>query len=216
MSDLTSSNATRFNGANWEDLNRLIALAKFKFLVDDDYWIVDGGVRQGADDQKRSAYLASQFEGPALDWVASTHATTPVVFNNFNGFVAAVRQGFGVADDNIKALCRAKLDELRWVPEVPTFFAEMDRLFLFLGITGHDTRIAHVTSKLPDSLKQQLAEQGRMFQNYDTMREFLNTRWALMPKTSGVGKKATTHKKSRCGSCGRKGHTASECRTTKN
>lgn len=215
MSNLTASGATRFNGANWEDLNRLIALAKFKFLVDDDYWVLSDDTRARPDDEKRSAYLASQFEGPALDWVASTHATTPAVFNNFDGFVSAVRQGFGVADDNIKALCRAKLDELRWVSEVPTFFAELDRLFLFLGITGHDTRIAHVMGKLPNDLKGSLAEQGRMFHNYDTMREFLNTRWALMPRRVD-GKKTGTTKKSRCGSCGKKGHTATECRSTKN
>jgi hypothetical protein len=216
MSDLVSSSTTKFNGANWEDLNRLIALAKFKFLVDDEYWVVDDGFRTVPDNAKRSAHLASQFEGAALDWVASTYGSNPQTFDNFEGFITAVRQGFGVADDNIRALCRAKLDELAWGAEVPSFFAELDRLFLALGIGGHDTRIAHVTSKLPPSMKLTLADQGRMFHNYDTMREFLNTRWALMPK-HGVGKKATIgNKRQKCKGCGKKGHSATECRSAKN
>lgn len=214
MSDLIASGATSFNGSNWEDLNRLIALAKFKFVVDDDYWIVVDGIRQTPDGEKRSAHLASQFSGAALDWVATTYATTPAVFNNFDGFVTATRQAFGVDDNNITALCQAKLGDLSWGTEVPSFFAELDRLFLALGISGHSTRVAHVMNKLPMEVRRQLADQGREFANYDTMRAWFNTRWALTP--ASVGKKAAVGKKPRCGNCGKKGHDATVCRSSKN
>lgn len=194
-----------FSGHDWENLNRLVALAKFEFLRNDDYIRTDGTANESA----RCAYLAQSFTGPALDWVASIHSTNPAAFTSFDGFVLAVRQGFGVAEDNIRSLCLTKLDDLRWASDVPVFFAELDRLFLALAITGHDTRIAHVTSKLPPDVKRSLADQGRTFNNYDTMREFLNTRWALMPKSHHGPK-------SKCGNCGKKGHDASACRKSKN
>lgn len=194
-----------FSGHDWENLNRLVALARFEFMRNGDYTNADDTPINDA----RCAFLAQHFTGPALDWVASIHATTPAVFNSFDGFVAAVRQGFGVAEDNIRSLCMTKLDDLKWQSDVPVFFAEIDRLFLALAITGHDTRIAHVSGKLPTEMRRVLADQGRSFRNYDTMREFLNTRWALMPKV-------TTVAKTKCGNCGKKGHDASACRKSKN
>jgi hypothetical protein len=201
----------RFNGSNWEDLNRLVALAKFKFLQDSDYFIEhDDGTRTPRQ-EARCAYLAEQFEGPALDWVGSIFGTAPNTFSNFDGFVTAVRQGFGVADENITALCRAKLDDLHMGQDVPSFFAELDRLFLALGITGDSTMIAYAQGKLSPHFKRILAEQGRVFHNYSTMREHCNSVWALSPRAS-----SSNSKKPRCGSCGKKGHTAPECRGSKN
>jgi hypothetical protein len=194
-----------FNGANWEDLDRMLALARFQFLQDDDY-----------DDNspRRCAYLAARFTGPALDWVGSQYSREPVLFENYEVFVARVKEAFGVEANNVTALRRKALDNLRWDREVPTFFANFDRLTFQLGITDHGTKIAMVQSKLPIDLKAKLAEQALDFANYDTMRERLNTMWALDPHRQGQGTGGTepTNKKPRCGSCGKKGHTAKDCR----
>lgn len=206
-----TTSTMRFHGANWEDLNRLVALAKFKFLQDSDYFIEDDDGTRTPRPEAQCAYLAEQFEGPALDWVASIHATAPTTFSNFDGFVAAVRQGFGVASENITALCRAKLDDLRMGTDVPSFFAELDRLFLALAIVGDSTKIAYAQSKLSPHYKRILAEQGRVFHNYSTMREHCNAVWALSPAAS-----KSTSKRPRCGNCGKKGHTAPDCRGSKN
>lgn len=208
---MTSPSTPRltFSGHDWENLNRLVALARFEFMHNGDFIDSDDAPIHKA----QCAYLAQHFEGPALDWVASQHTMVPAIFTDFDGFVTAVRQGFGVADDNIRSLCMTKLDQLSWDSEVPVFFAELDRLFLALGISGHDTRIAHVTSKLPAVIKAELASQGRSFHNYDTMREFLNTRWALMPKSAAAQKPKSRVK---CSNCGKKGHEASVCRKSKN
>ena len=200
-----------FSGHDWENLNRLVALTKFRAIVDTDLQDASGNKIES----NMCAWLAARFQGPALDWVATTHAVDVTLFSSFDGFVDRVRQAFGVAIDNIKALCQTKLDQLRMGTDVPVFFAEIDRLFIALSITGHDTRIAHVMMKLPPGTRQSLAEQGRQFHNYETMREFLNTRWALMPspaaKTSGANPK-----RQKCSNCGRKGHDASACRKSKN
>ena len=208
MSDLEYG--VSFSGHDWENLNRLVAQCRFKFLVDGDFSQDGPNNSRVPNHPARCAHLASQFRGPALDWIASTFGANIAIFNDFDGLVTAVRQGFGVADDNIKALCQTKLDELHWGSEIPVFFAELDRLFLALGISGHQPRLAHVYAKLPSSIKMELASQGRQFHNYETMREHLNTRWALMPRS------ANSHKTTKCGNCGKKGHDASVCRKSKN
>lgn len=190
----------RFNGSNWQALTRVVALARFQFIQDDDY---------DDNEERKCAYLATRFEGPALDWAASISTSNPAVLTHFDGFVEAAREAFGVADNNITALLRRDLDQLMWSSDVPVFFAEFDRLTLGLGITSHETRVAMVEAKLPTGMKTRLAEQALSFANYDTMRERFNCMWALDPSR---GKATGTTKKPRCGSCGKKGHHASECR----
>src|ERR1700759_5470734 len=115
----------RFDGSNWEDLDRLVALAKFQFLQDDDY-----------DDNspRRCAYLAQRFTGPALDWVAQLHTSAPATFESYDRFVTAIREAFGCDTNNISALRRKPLDDLSWGANVPVFFAECDRLPFQLNI----------------------------------------------------------------------------------
>ena len=161
---------------------------------------------------RQCSWLASRFEGPALDWAATIHSTNPATFNDFEGFITAVRQAFGIAQNNISALLRRELDHLSWQTNVPVFFAEFDRLTLGLSITGNETRIVMIEAKLPHGSKQLFAEQALSFSDYDTMRERLNMMWAL-----GASRGKTTQPmKARCASCGRKGHTASDCRGSKN
>lgn len=198
-----SATDIKFNGSNWRELNQLVALARFQFTQDDDY---------ENNPPRQCSYLASRFEGPALDWAAQTHTTSPASFNDFEGFIRAVRQAFGADDNNITALLRRDLDQLSWQQNVPVFFAEFDRLTLGLSITSHETRVAMVEQKLPLKIKVLLSEQALSFSNYDTMRERLNMMWALDPSRG----KTTETKKSRCGSCGRKGHKTSDCRGSKN
>lgn len=189
----------RFNGSNWQDLNRIVALSKFTFTQDDDYT---------NDEEKKCAYLALQYEGPALDWAATLPRPRMM---NFTGFVTATREAFGIADNNITALLRRDLDQLTWQMDVPVFFSEFDRLTLGLGITSHETKVAMVEQKLPAHLKALLAQQALSFSNYDTMRERFNIMWALDP-TRGKSALVTPAKRPRCGNCGKKGHRASECR----
>lgn len=194
------TDAIKFNGSDWQALNRLIARCRFQFLQDDDF---------DDNDQRKSAHLASSYEGPALDWVASTYTNNPRILDDFDGFVTATREAFGIADNNITALLRRELDHLQWNVEIPVFFAEFDRLTLALGITSHDTRIALVEQKLPQTMKILLASQALSFANYDTMRERFNCMWAMDPTRNH---KVTQGKKPRCGSCGKKGHLTANCK----
>lgn len=198
--------ALTFDGGNWEDLDRLVALARFAFLQDTDY---------DEDMPRRCAYLAQQFTGPALDWAVNTLNTNAVAMDDFDGYIVGLKQSFGVEDANINALRRKALDDLHWTSHVPTFFAEFDRLTLQMGITGNPTKIAMVTSKLPTSVRALLAQQALDFTNYDTMRERLITMWALDPaRHGGENKTQKDNKRPRCGTCGKRGHTATTCRSS--
>lgn len=194
----------KFNGSNWQALNRIVALAKFHFTQDDDY---DGN------DVRKCAYLAARFEGPALDWAASLPATD---MTSYDAFVTTTREAFGIAENNITALLRRDLDALRWTTNVPVFFAEFDRLTLALGTTSDATRIAMVESKLPMEMKKLLSEQALSFTSYSTMRERFNCMWAMNPTRTNEGSTQSTKKKPRCSSCGKKGHSAADCRGAKN
>lgn len=208
MSSATDADrSVTFRGNNWQDLNRLIALAKFHFAQSDDY----------EEESKQCAYLAQRFDGPALDWVASAYATRATLFDSFDQFVIRVRQSFGVADNNITALLRRDLDQLAWNVDVPVFFAEFDRLTLGLDIKSHETKIAMVEMKLPAHIKKLLAEQALSFSNYDTMRERLNCMWALDPTRGKTIIARSSHpiRRAHCAHCGRKGHTAQTCRGVK-
>lgn len=194
-----------FHGNNWQDLNRLVALSKFTFAQDEDY---DGH------NGRKIAHLASTFRGPALDWVSSYATGDPSAMGTFEEFIVSTREAFGIADNNITALVRRELDQLTWDKDVPVFFSEFDRLTLALGITSHETRVAMVESKLPPLMKARFAEQALSFANYETMRERCNLMWALDPSRNKTITQGA--KRPRCGTCGKKGHTASDCRKAKN
>lgn len=195
----------RCSGSNWQVLNRIVALAKFNFMQDSDY---------DNDHPRKCAYLASRYEGPALDWVASTTALNLAAFSNFEGFVTATREAFGIADNNITALLRRDLDSLQWGSDVPVFFAEFDRITLALGIGSHETRVAMVEQKLPMKMKELLATQALSFSNYDTMRERFNCMWAMDPtRSKRVTQTQKGSSKPRCGHCGKKGHKSDDCRS---
>jgi len=195
-----------FHGSNWEDLDRMVAQSEFTFLQDTDY-----------DDNpvKKCAFLASKFLGPALDWVADQRRSDVNFFDDYTAFITATKQAFGVEATNIQALRRQALDNLKWDKDVPVFFATFDTITRQLGITADQTKIVLLRTKLPLSIMEEFARQSLDFTHYPTMRERLNTMWALDPHRQ-IRKDAEITKKPRCGSCGKKGHVAKNCTAPKN
>jgi hypothetical protein len=199
--------AITFDGSNWESLPRLVVQAQLALLLDN----------QVADQKDQSAWVAARFRGPALDWFAEVYGRDPKILDDFKKFVTTIEQAFGVTDGGLRAHRRGQLEGLKWQPDLPVFFAEFDRLTSQLGLHEHETRIALVRNKLPISVQKLLAEQALDFSNYETMRERLLTMWALDPKhTSAVAASSSKAPRPKCGKCGKKGHTAPDCRSAKN
>lgn len=201
-----------FNGSQWQDLVRLVTRCEMEFLqyahmADDD--------NNYSTEEAKCAYLVSHFRGPALDWAGLVHGTNAEVFNNFNNFVEGVKQQFGISDEGLAAQRRGELEGLTWPSkDLPVFFAEFDRITAQLGLTGHATKIALLRAKLPTHVQKLLAEQALNFANYHTMRERLLTMWSLDPNRQTAVREgpSSNKKRPRCGRCGKKGHTASDCR----
>ena len=208
MSSSSASDQLSFDGSNWEDLSRLVTQAKMVRLVDTD---IDTDAAQGA-------WLAQRLRGPAIDWFGAQYAVTPGMLNNFDAWVEDLRNQFGVSDDGLRARRRGQLEGLHWQADLPVFFAEFDRLTALLGVAGNAPRIAMLRGKLPEKVRTLLAEQALDFTDYGTMRERLLTMWALDPKKNTSMHSSSSKKKDkpRCGKCGKKGHTASDCRDAKN
>jgi len=204
---MDSPQTTTFDGSNWEDLTRLTVQATLAAALDADV----------ADDPTKSAWVAARCTGPALDWIGSEMAADNALLQNYGEFIERLRNAFGVTDQGLHAHRRSQLESLKWQSDLPVFFAEFDRLTTALGVGGHDARIALVRAKLPPQVQKLLAEQALDFANYETMRERLLTMWALDPHRGGNNVVGTAHKKrAKCGRCGKKGHSAPDCRSAKN
>lgn len=194
-----------FYGSNWDDLDRLVALSRFHFIAHEEFNILeeDGTTPRAIGDRARAGYLAGSFRGPALDWVVSVSNAAPDTLASFTGFVVAVKQHFGIDDETTQILRRGELERLTWSSDVSVFFAEFDRITFSLGILSDEAKIAHVIAKCPPHIKKLLAEQALNFNNYFTMRARLTTMWAL----GAFGQVKPT-----CSKCGKKGHSAADCR----
>jgi hypothetical protein len=150
-----------------------------------------------------------------LDWVGQASQVSANFFDKYDAFIIDVRNAFGISDAGLEAQRRGELESLKWNSDLPVFFAEFDRLTQLLNLTGHEVKIALVRTKLPQHVQKLLAEQALNFANYETMRERLLVMWSLDPGRSigGAGTSGTGKKRPRCGRCGKKGHTAPDCRS---
>jgi hypothetical protein len=210
------SNSLTFDGRHWEDLVRLLTQATLEFMSDTNRY--DDDDTPQLNERNKCAWLCKHFRGAALDWVGAASELNPAVFDDYDGFSDAAKQAFGVSTEGLAAHRRGQLEALKWQSHLPTFFAEYDRLTMQLHLTGDATKIAILRGKLPVHVQKLLAEQALDFANYDTMRERLLTMWALDPNrnTAVHAGGSSTSKRPKCGRCGKKGHTASDCRAAKN
>lgn len=195
-----------FDGSNWEDLTRLAALAKVRRLVDTD---IDS-------DGAEVAWVASRFVGPALDWLVHQYTDPSYVLpTNKSVFYDTVREAFGITDANVQQGQRLQLQALQWRSDLPTFFAEFDRLSHLCGMGGklNAGRLELLRAKVPTSLQTALAQQAFVPASYEDLRQRLLTMWVLDPRSSSGALHTSKAKRPKCGKCGKKGHTASECRS---
>jgi hypothetical protein len=192
-----------FDGSNWEDLTRLITLAKLHRASQTE---VDS-------DTTQSTWCARQFTGPALDWVGLILIVDKPLLDNFDKFITKLNDHFGITATLISTHQRVQLEALKWRRDAPTFFAEFSRLATECGLGGENAgKLTLLMSKVPDAQKTILARQTPPPTTYAETRARLLSIWANDPHSTGVQiEKSQT--KPKCGKCGKKGHTASDCRT---
>lgn len=209
------ANSLVFDGSNWHDLTRLVTQVRLD-IVQDSARSLDEQVLDS--EGSKCARLASNFRGPALDWIGEAYANNSALFTDYDAFIVTVRNAFGISSEGLQAQRRGELDALTWSADLPVFFAEFDRLTTQLQLGGHETRIALLKAKLPMHMQVKLAEQALNFSNYETMRERLLMMWNLDPSRSKPitqGSQTNSGRRTRCGRCGRRGHEARDCKSKK-
>lgn len=195
----------KFDGSNWQDLERLVTLAKLHRTSGTE---VDSDVTQ-------STWVARQFAGPALDWVTNQLVLGDTVFADFEGFILSVRTHFGITDALVQAQRRTQLEALKWHKDPPTFFAEFERLSHACGMGGENAgKVTLLLSKVPQAQLTILARQVPPPVSFADHRERLLRVWVTDPTQPGVKQERREGARPTCGRCGKKGHTASTCHST--
>lgn len=192
-----------FDGTNPEDLARLVTLTKLELAFS-----------SADNDTDKSAWLAQHYTGAALDWLEHEIGDGLDILDDFENFVAETERNFGITPDTLRARFQVQFDCLRMGADWPTFLSEFDRLTRKLQLTSGPIRLQLLRAKLPPTVLAKFAEQGFLMVDYAIVRDRLLTMHALAPQgTASQGAKKATKKK--CGTCGKKGHSASECRSGK-
>lgn len=192
-----------FDGSNWQDLSRLITLAKLH----------RHSATEVDSDTTQSTWCARQFRGPALDWVTNILLTEAVLLDNFDQFTKRLRDHFGITDELVQAHQRTQLDGLKWHKDLPTFFAEFERLAHACGMGGENSgKVTLLVSKIPEKQRTILSRQESQPATYKEYRRRLLALWVADPTSTGHAQDKQSSKP-HCGKCGKKGHTASTCHT---
>jgi hypothetical protein len=163
-------------------------------------------------DQNKSAFLASFFRGPALDWLGQTLVTTPNALDDFEAFKTRVRNAYGLDAATYSAQCRTQLAALKQKGDLMEFFAQFEGLCAVVGTNSDVSKITLLLPKLEPYYHQALITSGGPLNTYANIKAFCANLYAHKADQTGPSDKL--RKKAKCGKCGKKGHTAGQCRST--
>ena len=193
-----------FDG-NPMDLDRVLGSVALNFLL---HPVIFGPGSDGV----KCAFLSQHFRGRALDWVTGTLAKHSDWMNDYDGFVARVRVHFAYDESSERALAQTRLGALHQTGDFLEFITEFDSCCDTLGIYSDASKITMLLPKLSRSNYDCLTMQGMVISDYaQTRRRLLNIWTRLPPRASPV---ENQRKKKQCGKCGKRGHTATQCRST--
>lgn len=164
--------------------------------------------------QKKCSYLSSMFRGSALDWLISQHASNAALFNDYEEFVALVKEVFELSDaaqttkrENNLARHRIRAGHVR--EDVLQFESYCDALQL-------DSTVRKIIfpTKLPAALVESIINNDDP-STYKEWRDNAVQRDEVHKATHGTTTAPKTTKKkkakTKCTKCGRTNHTTANC-----
>jgi hypothetical protein len=163
-------------------------------------------------DEAKSAFLASHFRGPALDWLANQIlSVTPSPLANFSAFQASVRNAFGVSADRQQVLAQERLGAFKQKGDLLVFLAEFEGLCTQAGLNSDISRMTLLMPKLEPFYANALRTSGQLLATYTQIKACLGNLYVRQPAQAGPAE--AVRKRGKCGKCGKKGHTALQCRS---
>lgn len=191
-----------FDG-NPADLKRLITHVRIRVIGNDAALNTDA---------RRSAFVASHFRGAALDWLGAQLETDPDALDDFDAFIKAVSAAFGYSGNAAIAVARQELETLKQSEDLLLFLTRFEALTATIGLVSDTTRVTLVMPKLSPYYAEAIRKNGTIFTRWSTLRATLINLDAMRVE-SGKKDPEKKRRRAKCGKCGKRGHTAAECRS---
>jgi hypothetical protein len=162
---------------------------------------------------KKVSFAASHFRGNALDWLGTYLETHPMAFDDYDEFVESVNTTFSISGTAHQALLRAELENLKMKDgETLLFLSQFESITAQLGINSDASRLSLVLTKLSPYFADAIRKAGTIYTRWSTLRQML-VNLDAMRVTAGPKDPDSKRRRSKCGKCGKRGHTATECRS---
>jgi hypothetical protein len=193
-----------FTGVDYDDFLQLVGHTEIVAIFEPGKFDTDA---------KKVAYAAAHFTGSALQWLLDQgpFMAGSTFFDSWQNFQGLVQSSCcGITDSDILKIQRSKkLDQLKIGNDLPLFFAEFERLTRLLGLEGNNARLAVLRSKFPKYYQEALATNGIAHDTYQSIKDYLLNVWTMRSIRDETPKPPRV----KCEKCGKKGHTATKCRT---
>jgi hypothetical protein len=163
-------------------------------------------------DSPKSAFLLAHFRGPALDWAARIIEKKPDSLVNYASFLNIVRSNFGYDAVQVQAIAQTQLGQMQQKGDVLEFLMEYDDACARAGAVSDITKVTMLLPKLNTFYRNAVVCSGDTISNYSTLRTQLLNIHSRMP-AQGIPTE-TKRAKARCKKCGKRGHTATQCKST--
>lgn len=187
-----------FDG-NADDLRKFLAIIEVRHIIH---------AESVPNDQAKIADAAGHFTGPVLDWFADKIAeqSTYVGVTQWSVFKTELERRFGMTASTLQVRAQAKLSTMKQDGPILEFLADFERTAELAG-SGDVTKSALLPSKTSPRIRKAIEESGQALTNWNTLRSFVINVASRTEDRSEPGRK----RRARCGKCGKRGHTASQC-----
>jgi len=178
--------------------------------------IVDGNQT----DQSQCGLLASLFRGQALHWLTAQMQADPELLDSYDDFKAKLCLDFGLSDSARRANAAQRLATTTQRGPVQLYAIEMRQLFQVLDIKDEQA-ITHFSRGLKLHIREALVSSGQYTKLDQLISEAarIDTELYNARRPSGGGRGRQQRQGSsqgiKCHTCGKFGHKARECRSTK-
>ena len=161
-----------------------------------------------------ATYIASTRQTPTLSTVTVSAQIVKgeEIFDDYDDFVAKVRAAFGFQGTSQKMFLRSRLAALKFGNDPLTFLNEFEVLTAQLGMTSDVTRVYEAMQKLPKHYLDVFNTMQVPHTSWYTLKAHITVIAAARAGLSDA-KPDEKRRRSKCGKCGKKGHTAGQCRS---
>lgn len=203
---LPSPSRDIFFDGNPVDLDRLFAHCAIQALIKPPAF---------AETKAMVSYLLAHFRGPALDWAARKLSDNSIqnYRGDYAGFCEEVKTQFGYSASQGMVIARTRLNALKQTGGMREFILEFDDLCAQAGLSSDVTKTTLAFPKLKKFYQDAwTCETSLLNVTWASVRTFLLN---VASRHEEHGKtEEDARKKAKCGKCGKRGHTASQCRSS--